>query len=414
MKKLTPKGMRDYYNEEAILREKIIDKIVKIYRKYGFKPLETPALEYLEILKAKSGEEIAGQIYKIENDDLGLRFDLTVPLARFASNIALPKPFKRYQIAKVWRKEEPQKGRLREFYQADADIIGSKSMRCEAELFALANDVLKSLGFSEHFFILNNRKILNSILERVGINEERSTILRFLDKIEKFGKEKVENEIEKIVGREKKEKLFEIIDLKGDNEEKILEIKKINEEGAKELEEILEYVKEYDEKINIKIDLSLVRGLDYYTGPIFEIKANKDIGSIGGGGRYDNLLEIYGERDFATGISLGIERIFFILSENLKEKTYTKVFVASLDNCYKEAIRIAHYLRKNNIEVETDLNERSLTKQFEYCDAMGIKYLIIVGKKEIEEKRYTLRDMEKREEKKLTLEEILRVIKDGS
>ncbi len=166
--KLTPKGMKDFLPEEMITREQVVETITSVYRLYGFRPLDTPALEYMSTLKAKSGEEIAGQIFKIEEDEIGLRFDLTVPLARVAANSAIPKPFKRYYVSTVWRREEPQKGRMREFWQADADIIGTKGMRAEAELLKVANDALLALGFERPLFVLNNRKILDALAAEIG------------------------------------------------------------------------------------------------------------------------------------------------------------------------------------------------------------------------------------------------------
>lgn len=402
--KLTPKGMKDFLPEEMIVREEVIEKITQVYRLYGFRPLGTPALEYLSTLKAKSGDEIAGQIFKIEEDEIGLRFDITVPLARVAATNALPKPFKRYCISNVWRKEEPQKGRMREFWQADADIIGSKSMRAEVELLRLANDALAALGFEKPQFILNNKKILNEVAKKLEFENEKDMVFRLLDKAGKLDLEKIREDVEKLIGNEKTKALFDLLVTTGTNTEKIEIAKKISVEGAKELEEIIANVNELD----IKIDFFLVRGLGYYTGPIFEIKLGDEIGSVGAGGRYDNLLEIYGQGDFATGVSLGIERIIYLIRNKKNKETYTRVFVACVKGYFKQSEKIADKFRKAGISSEIDLNERTLGKQFEYANALGIKYVVIVGEKEIMENKVTLRDMETGKEEMLTVEEVIK------
>lgn len=409
--KLTPKGMKDYLPEEMLVREQAIEKITGVYRLYGFRPLDTPALEYISTLKAKSGDEIAGQIFKLEDDEIGLRFDLTVPLARVAANSALPKPFKRYCISTVWRKEEPQKGRMREFWQADADIIGSKSMRSEAELLNLANDALLALGFEKPLFLINNRKILDALAQKLDFENEKGTVYRLLDKIDKIGLEKVREDMEKLLGKEKGDSLFDLLAAKGSNSELIETAKKISEEGAKELEEIVANA----QGINVKIDFFLVRGLGYYTGPVFEIKLSDDIGSVGGGGRYDNLLGLYGQNDYATGISLGIERLMYLIKEREAknaQKTYTKIFIASVKGYYPQSAKIAEEFRKAGIPAESDLNERNLGKQFDYANSLGIKYVAIVGEKETKENKLTLRDMESGKEEMISIEEAVKKVRE--
>lgn len=404
--KLTPKGMRDFLPEEMLTREQVIEKITSVYRLYGFRPLDTPALEYISTLKAKSGDEIAGQIFKLEDEEVGLRFDLTVPLARVAANNAIPKPFKRYCISTVWRKEEPQKGRMREFWQADADIIGSKSMRSEVELLRLANDALFALGFEKPQFLLNNRKILDALAAKLGFEEEKEMVFRLLDKIDKLGLEKVRVDMEKLLGKENGSALFDVLATTGTNAQKIEAARKISEEGAKELEEIVLGC----EGLDVKVDFFLVRGLGYYTGPVFEIKLSDEIGSCGGGGRYDNLLGLYGQNDYATGISLGIERLMYLIKERQAKdqsarKTYTKVFVASVKGYYSQAAKIADEFRKSGIAAEADLNERNLGKQFDYANSLGIRYVAIVGEKEMKEGKVTLRDMESGKEEMIPVSE---------
>lgn len=403
--KLTPKGMRDILPEEAIVREQVIEKIRNVFRLYGFAPIETPALEYISTLKAKSGEEIAGQIFKLEDEEIGLRFDLTVPLARLVANNSFPKPFKRYCIAPVWRKEEPQKGRMREFWQADADITGSVGTGAEAELLNLANDAITALGFGKPLFLLNNRKILDALAENLGFESKKEILFRLLDKIGKIGKERVRKDIENLIGKEKSDALFEALGADGSNMEKVEYAKKISKEGAKELEEIIADCP----NLNVKVDLFLIRGLGYYTGPIFEVKLSDEIGSVGGGGRYDDLLELYGQKDYATGISLGIERLMHLIKERgaeEKTKTYTRIFIASVKGYSGQALKIADEFRKAGIPCETDLNKRDLRKQFEFANALGIKYMGIIGERETKENKITLRDMKTGNEKMMTIGEI--------
>jgi histidyl-tRNA synthetase len=364
--KNTPKGMRDIPPEDMLVREEAMDKIRNIFRSYGYRPLDTPSMEYLKILRAKAGEEVDKQIFVIEGSEYGLRFDLTVPLARFAASTDEHKPFKRYAIDNVWRREEPQRGRFREFYQADVDIIGSSSMRCEAELLKLSKDVCKAFGFENPRIMLNNRKILEAIAVNIGI-ENKEEVFRILDKLDKIGEKEVEKLL--IAALDKKaEELLRIIRSKGDNKKKLALAAKYSPEGAKELEEIISYC-----DFEIEVDLFLVRGLGYYTGPVFEIKLSEGIGTVLAGGRYDNLLGVYGKPDPAVGISVGIERLITLLLERQKGgmKTKTKVFVAAVKpDLYKNALEMTFKLRKAGISSETDLNERNLRKQLDYVNAL--------------------------------------------
>lgn len=407
--KSTPKGMRDVLPEDAILRREVLSIVEKVYRKYGFVPLETPAMEYISTLRAKAGEEIDKQIFVLKDEELGLRFDLTVPLARVAASNAFTKPFKRYAFAPVWRYEEPQRGRFREFWQADIDIIGTKGMRAEVELLAAAREALIALGFKELRILVNNRKILDALATKLGIEDKKEAIFRLLDKIDKVGEDAVKKEMPDVIGNEKTQKLFEIFDTKGDNKKKIKIASELNSEAAKELEEIVAGC-----AFEIEVDLALVRGLGYYTGPVFEIKASAEIGSIAGGGRYDNLLGVYGQSDYATGISLGIERIITLIKERKKEneKTYTKVFVANAKpEFYSNAADIAKKLRTAGVACEVDLNERNLRKQFDYVNSLAIPFLIIIGERELKEGKFTLRDMKTGKEEKLKLEKIIEFFK---
>lgn len=402
--KLTPKGMRDFNPEEMIVREQVRTRITDIYRRYGFRPLVTPAMEYIDTLRAKAGEEIDQQIFMLDDEKLALRFDLTVPLARVSANSDFPRPFKRYCVGPVWRKEEPQKGRFREFYQADADIIGTKSMRAEAELLALAREVCTCFGFKKPKIMLNNRKILDALAKKVGFVKKKDEVLRLLDKMDKIGEDAVEDGLRDILGM-RAEELMEYTANGRSNDEKLKSIEKIEPEGTAQLREILSLC-----DFEITVDLSMVRGLGYYTGPVYEIKLSDDIGTVIAGGRYDNLLSVYGREDYATGISVGIERLITLILEKNKSnrKTYSRVFIAcAKQDFYKNTLELAGYLRKNGIEAETDLNKRNLKKQFDYANSLSIPYTIILGEREIKSGQFTLRDMETGKEEKLAKEKLL-------
>ncbi len=419
MTKSTPKGMRDFLPEEMILRKKVFDKIETVYRKYGYRPLETPAMEYLEILRAKAGEGIEGEIFEIgsssesKENEYGLRFDLTVPLARVASNTAEPKPFKRYCISCVWRKEEPQRGRFREFWQADVDIIGCKGIRAEAELLTIIREVLALFGFQKPRILLNNRKIMNSIIEKLNLGDNIDDIMRILDKTNKIGEAAIRAELKKLIGEQATRNVLKLVKMKGTNEEKLTNIESICKDGVDELREIIALC-----KFDIEINLAMVRGLGYYTGPVFEVKLSDDIGTIAAGGRYDNLLELYGQKDYGTGISIGIERLIVLIKERDSNeqskgtKTYTKVFVGCVnEEFYQYSLKIANTLRASSIETETDLNNRNLRKQMDYANALGIPYFIVIGEKEVKENKVTLKDMRIGKEEMLELKKVIEIIK---
>lgn len=437
MKFKAPKGTRDFLPEEKTKREFVINTIKNVFILYGFDPLETPAFEDWELLATKCGEDIKEQIFRFKdkaNRKLGLRFDLTVPMARvIANNPQLPKPFKRYCIAPVWRYEEVTAGRKREFYQCDIDIVGTESMEADVECIACAVDCLKALGFKEFEIKINNRKILEGFLELIKKRIEPEVILEFssvevfraVDKISRIGLEGVKDELKKIGLKEDQiNELLKIISIKEpfkdalERGKKILKGIKIAEEGIKELEEIFRFSETYGISDFFELDFGLARGLDYYTGPIFEIvvKTKRNIGSIAGGGRYDNLIELLGGRPTpATGISLGIERIIEIMKDEKMfdlPQTRVKVFVANVNEKVKnEVVKITQKLRKEGIACQIDLMNRNLTKQLEFADKLEIPYSIIVGEKELRSKRFKLRDMRRKTEKELTLNKIIELLK---
>lgn len=399
------KGMRDFLPPQMMQREKAFATIAETFREFGFQPLETPALEYLSTLNAKSGDEIAGQLFEISNSELAMRFDLTVPLSRVAANTSFPKPFKRYQIGPVWRREEPQKGRFREFWQADADIVGSSSMRAEAELLEMASTSLKRLGIKDFTILLNNRRILNSLLEYFGISEKRNEIFRTLDKIDKIGYNAVYKTLKPMFG-EYTDQILPIFNLKGSNSEKLDALEKYAPEGVAEVRDLQKLFPKFT------FDPSLVRGLGYYSGIVYEFKGTGEYkGSFAGGGRYDGLLELYGQGAPAVGISLGIERILLILGEEKEKKTYTQVFIATLPEFYNEGLQTAKTLRTKGIAAETDIIGRNIKKQFDYARVLLIPWVIIIGQKEVEKKEVTLRNMKTGKEVSTTLPKAISKIK---
>jgi len=410
-----PKGMRDFAPEKMIEREQTIGIVKSIFRKYGFKPLGTPAVETLDVLNKKCGDEIAGQIFKIADSELGLRFDMTVPLARAVAASNFARPFKRYVIGPVWRREEPQKGRLREFVQADIDIVGCAGMKAEAELIACAVECIRALGFDKPRVKINNRKIMDAVFESLKIPKENEfAVYRALDKLEKIGKKEVEKELDaKGVEKPKIGAIFSLLEGKGENDAKVAVVETIAPEGAAEMRSLLSLLEKYG--VDVEVDLALVRGLDYYTGPVFEIQLGGGIGSVAGGGRYDKLLSMYGQPDSAVGISLGIERLMALLEEKKKageeKKTYTEVYVAAVkEEFFDDALKIAQKLRSEGIACETDLLGRNLRKQFEYANSSGIPWAAIVGEKERNEKKVTLRNFVSGEEKLVTISDAVQLI----
>ncbi len=424
----TPRGTRDFLPEEMIRREYVINTFKRVFEAYGFGPFETPAFENFDLLAAKGsgGAAIKDQIYYFKDKsgrELGLRFDLTVPMARVVANSPqLPKPFKRYCIARAWRYEEIRKDRFREFWQCDVDTVGSSSMEADAEILAVAVDSLKGLGFKEFCVKLNNRKILSALIDFVNAPEKKKyDVFRAIDKLDKFGEDTVKDEL-KDAGLKPKQikELFEFITIEGSPEEVIKKGEKIlqsaiGSQGLEELNKIVELSKSYGFTDKIVIDFSLARGLDYYTGPIFEVidTSGKNIGSLAGGGRYDDLIELFGGVPTpATGISLGIERIVEVMKQEKMfklPKTNVKVFVANVNEEVKtDTIKIAQELRKNGVSCQVDLMNRKISKQFESADNLGIPFALTVGPKEVKKNRFRLKDMKTGKEQELSLKKIIK------
>ncbi len=429
MKLTRVKGMRDFIGKDALFRKFIIDNFEKVFRIYGYDPLESPALEMWETLSAKGGEEIEAETFKFKdkgNRDVGLRFDLTVPLARIvATNPVIPKPFKRYAIGKVWRYDQPQAGRYREFTQADVDIIGVKDMIADAEVISVAIDALKPI-IGEHFKIrLNNRKVLKGMIELAGISESLSfECFRAIDKLDKIGIKGVKKELnQRGITGEQVDALMEFLDLRGAPEkilpqvEELMQKSWIGSDGVMELAHLLDYLDFMGNLQFIELDLSLARGLDYYTGPIFEVAYTKyeGIGSIGAGGRYDNLIKkLGGVPTSATGISLGVDRIIDIL---IKTKQVPEdlggidIYVVAIGNeVHEHALKITQKLRSLGLITEYELMGRNLRKALKYADMRGAKFMIAIGQKDIENNTVSIRDMNKKSQFTVPISELYREI----
>ncbi len=431
MNKVEPRtlpGFMELLPQEQIYFEQMKQTIEKIYQRFGFLPLDTPIIESSEVLLAKAGGETEKQIYRFEkgNADLSLRFDLTVPLAKYvAKNYGnLSFPFRRYQIGKVYRGERAQKGRYREFYQCDIDIIGDETLSTlnDAELPSVIYTIFKELGFDNFTICINNRKILNGLFESLSQKENSGEILRIIDKIEKIGKEAVIESLEKIgVKKDAIQKILEFITITGKTDEKIEKLQNLKienqnfQEGLEELVQIVKYVREFGiPEQNFKIDLSIARGLDYYTGTVYETFLNdhREIGSICSGGRYENLAEYYTDKKLpGIGISIGLTRLFYILNElNLikcNQKSISKVLIIPMqeDEAKVLAIKIANSLRKAKINTEIYLNDKKLKAKLKYADKLNIPYIIIIGEDETKTKVIKLKNMETGNETEIKFEE---------
>ncbi len=400
-----PRGTRDYLPEETKQRNKLISKMRSVFESYGYGEVITPAFESFELLAKKSGPEIEQEIYSFEDKSgrkLGLRFDPTVPIARIvASNPSLTKPIKYYYVTRMWRYERPQAGRYREFWQAGLELIGSKTTDADVEAVQVASDLIKAATDKEFVFKINSRKVIEEIAEKADISEDKKEdAFRAIDKLSKIGEEEVKKEMtEKGIENEKAEKFFELIRKK--------------EADITELEEIKQKLKNIGIE-NVEIDLTIVRGLSYYTGFVFEtfIKENQGIGSICSGGRYDNLIKLYGGEDLpAVGFGLGIDRLMDVIG--YKEEYFPSIaYVANINKETKnQAIEIANQLRKAGISAETDLMNRSFRKQLDYVNAKNIPYCIIIGPEEIKNQEVTLKNMKTGQEKKIKTRNLIEEIK---
>ena len=445
-----PKGTRDFTPQEMANRNYIFNTIKDVFRLYGFQQIETPAMENLSTLMGKYGEEGDKLLFKILNsgdfaaqltdDELlgrnavkltnrisekGLRYDLTVPFARFVvqNRDKISFPFKRYQIQPVWRADRPQKGRYREFYQCDVDVVGSDSLLNELELIQIVDEVYRRLKINVVIKI-NNRKILSGIAEIIGEAEKITDITVAIDKMDKIGLEKVNEEIaSKGISAEAIEKLQPILKLSGSNAEKLEQLKtvlaasEVGLKGVAELETIFGLCEAMKVETKIELDLTLARGLNYYTGAIFEVKAlDVQIGSITGGGRYDNLTGVFGmEGVSGVGISFGADRIYDVLNQlNLYPETsqeQTRVlFVSFGDSELRYCLSWANALRQQGVNTEIYPEPAKMKKQMSYADNKNIPFVAIVGETEMQENKVMLKNMKTGEQKLVNLAELENVI----
>ena len=429
MEKVEPRtlaGFMELLPNEQILFNQMKEKIEKTYKKFGFLPLDTPVIELAEVLLAKAGGETEKQIYRFQkgDTDLALRFDLTVPLAKYvAKNYGnLSFPFRRYQIGKVYRGERAQKGRYREFYQCDIDIIGDGELDLinDAEIPAVIYTMFRELGFEDFTIKINNRRILNGLFESVDQKENSVEILRIIDKIEKIGKEEVIKEFEELGLKEKQiSNIIDFIEIEGTSDEKIEKLENLGIEnetylkGVKELKTVIKNVRLFGvPEENFKVDLTIARGLDYYTGTVYETFLNKyrEIGSVCSGGRYENLAEYYTDKSLpGVGVSIGLTRLFYKLNElNLikaDRKSVADILIIPMEENLGESIKLATKLRNIGINTEIYLNDKKLKAKFKYADKLEIPYVIVLGEDEIEAKEITLKDMRTGNEEKLPMDE---------
>jgi histidyl-tRNA synthetase len=447
-----PSGTRDFSPIEMVKRNYIFETVKQIFQRYGYLPIETPAMENLSTLLGKYGEEGDKLLFKVLNSgdylnkieesellkknstalatkisEKGLRYDLTVPFARFVVQYRndISFPFKRYQIQPVWRADKPQKGRYREFYQCDVDVVGSNSLLNEVELTKIIDDVFTKLNINV-IIKINNRKVLSGIAEIIGEAEKITDITVAIDKLEKIGKQKVNEELAlKGISAKAIEKLQPIFDLTGTNKEKLVHLaailaqSEVGRKGVEELEYLFNYFEQISYKAEIELDLTLARGLNYYTGAIFEVKAKDvQIGSICGGGRYDNLTGIFGLPGVSgVGVSFGADRIYDVMtqlelfpSDNLS--TTKVMFVNFGEKEVLYSLPIINQLRQNCINSELYPDNTKMKKQFDYANKKNIPYVIVTGENEIAENIVLLKDMKTGEQQKLLTNDLIEYLKN--
>lgn len=429
-------GFMELLPADQIVFNHMLDTIRKNYEKFGFIPVDTPTIEKSEILLAKGGGETEKQIYRFMkgDTDLSLRFDLTVPLARYVAQhfSDLTFPFRRYHIGKVYRGERNQKGRFREFYQCDIDIIGNNSLSIinDAEIPSIIYSTFKDLGFDSFTIRLNNRKVLNGFFEFLGV-EDKMEVLRIIDKLDKIGAEKV---MEELANLELSEpviaKIMEFINIKGSNDEMVARLKTLGVDnevfnvGVEELGQVVHYIRCFNvPEENFAIDLTIARGLDYYTGMVYEtiLDDYPGIGSVCSGGRYDNLAEYYTNQKLpGVGISIGLTRLFYQLREaNIiganASSTLSKVLLVPMDEEGIEySIKVANELRENGIVSEVYFDEAKTAKKFGYADKLKIPYAVVIGADEVNTNLLSLKNMQSGEQEKLTLAEVVAKVKNSN
>ena len=425
-------GFMELLPQEQVLFNQMKEKIQNTYEKFGFLPIDTPVIESTEVLLAKAGGETEKQLYSFTKGDsnLTLRFDLTVPLAKYVAihSNELSFPFRRYQIGKVYRGERAQRGRFREFYQCDIDVIGDGELNIinDAEMPSIMYTVFRELGLENFTIRINNRKILNGLFESINAKDVAIDIMRIIDKIEKIGEEKVKQELKELnIPEESVEQVIKFIRINGTTDEKLQELEnlKINNEtyleGVNELKDVIKYIRAFRvPEPYFTVDVSIARGLDYYTGTVYETFLNdyKSIGSICSGGRYNNLSEYYTDKKLpGVGMSIGLTRLFFILNDmnliKVQRKSISKVLVVSMVPDLSQAIETANKLREARINTEIYFDDKKIKAKFKYADKLKIPYVIVIGEDEIKSGTLTLKNMETGEQESKTIEEIIELMK---
>ncbi len=418
-------GFMELLPNEQILFEQMKQKIEKTYQRFGFLPLDTPILELSEVLLAKAGGETEKQIYRFTkgDTDISMRFDLTVPLAKYvAKNYGnLSFPFRRYQIGKVYRGEKTQKGRFREFYQCDIDIIGDGELGIvnDAEIPSVIYNLISDLGFNDFTICINNRKVLNGLFREVNQEPNAVDIMRAIDKLAKIGKENVILELKEIgVDEQAIDRILKFIEIDGTTDEKIAKLKELGikeemfVEGLAELEQVVKYIRVFGvPDTHFKIDLTIARGLDYYTGTVYETFLNdyKEIGSVCSGGRYENLAGYYTDQKLpGVGISIGLTRLFYKLNELqlIKSDKYSMsdILIIPMLEDMTVAIQLASNLRKEGINTEVYLNDKKLKTKFKYADKLKIPYVVVIGEDEINTNTVKIKNMNTGDETSVELD----------
>lgn len=427
----TLSGFMELLPKDQVIFEKIKSEMEKVYQKYGFFPLDTPVLEDSRILLAKAGGETEKQIYRFNkgDTDLTMRFDLTVPLAKYvAKNYSeLTFPFRRYQIGKVYRGERAQKGRFREFYQADIDIVGDGSLSIvnDAEIPSIIYNLFKNLGIEDFVIRINNRKVLNGLFDNFGVKESAVDILRIIDKIDKIGRDNVAKELVELnVPETTVNEMLDILTFDGSNEEKVDRLKsfagcnEVFDAGLEELTTVIGYIAGFGVPSDYyKIDLSIARGLDYYTGTVYEtfIKNHPEYGSVCSGGRYDNLAGYYTKKSLpGVGISIGLTRLFYVLCENdflnRAHESQIEALVIPMTEDMNYAVKTATELRREGINTQIYLEEGKFKKKLTYGSRLTIPFCVILGSDEIEAGQVTIKNMSTGDQKTTDLQEAVAII----
>lgn len=436
MSRVTPRvlrGFRDYLPQKMIPRQRMLNAIESTFQRFGFVPLMTPALEYLEILTGKYGDEGENLLYRFQDQggrDVALRYDLTVPLARVVAQHNTALPWRRYQIAPVWRAEKPQRGRFREFVQCDADIIGASEMCADAELVQLACELLESLDVKQYVVRLNNRKVLSGLMEKIGVatGKDERGVCQTIDKLPKIKEEKTRELLrtENGLDEQQVQTIFDLLSLTGKTESVLGQLREMFPDGVgalgvAELSEVFAIAKATGANSRVELDLSIARGLDYYTGTIYEtfLSDLPSIGAVMGGGRYDGLIGVFkGAEIPALGISLGIDRLLEALIELnvLEEKlSITNVLVSVFGaDTAGYAGRIARELRRANLACELYAGYTKIGKQFRYADRRAMRWVVVAGTDEAAREEVTVKDLASGEQQTVAFAELVSHLKSAS